>query len=47
MDGPFAINPGLRIARKLLLDINQMGLPAACEFLGESGWRKCGSGVGE
>jgi 3-deoxy-7-phosphoheptulonate synthase len=47
MDGSFAINNGLRIARKLLLDIYQMGLPAACEFLGESGWRKCGSGVGE
>ncbi len=33
MDGSFQINEGLRIARKLLLDINDMGLPAAGEFL--------------
>ncbi|WP_428945599.1 3-deoxy-7-phosphoheptulonate synthase AroG [Pantoea sp. FN060301] len=33
MDGSFQINDGLRIARKLLLDINDMGLPAAGEFL--------------
>ena len=33
MDGSYQINDGLRIARKLLLDINDMGLPAAGEFL--------------
>lgn len=34
MNGSFAINRGLRIARKLLLDIAGMGMPTACEFLG-------------
>lgn len=33
MDGSFQINDGLRIARKLLLEINDTGLPAAGEFL--------------
>ena len=33
MDGSFQINKGLRIARKLLLDINEMGLATATEFL--------------
>lgn len=33
MDGSFKINDGLRIARSLLCDINDMGLPAAGEFL--------------
>lgn len=33
IDGSFAINKGLRIARKLLLDVNTAGLPAGCEFL--------------
>ncbi len=33
LDGSFQINKGLRTARKLLLEINQLGLPAACEFL--------------
>lgn len=33
MDGSYDINDGLRIARKLLLDINESGLPAAGEFL--------------
>jgi 3-deoxy-7-phosphoheptulonate synthase len=33
LDGSFRINKGLRIARELLLDINQMGLPAGTEFL--------------
>ncbi len=33
MDGSFRINDGLKIARKLLLDINNSGLPAAGEFL--------------
>jgi 3-deoxy-7-phosphoheptulonate synthase len=33
LDGGFRINDGLRLARRLLLDINALGLPAACEFL--------------
>ena len=33
MDGSFQINEGLRIARKLLWEINELGLPAATEFL--------------
>jgi 3-deoxy-7-phosphoheptulonate synthase len=33
LDGSFNINKGLRIARKLLGDINQLGVPAGCEFL--------------
>ncbi|TCV98030.1 3-deoxy-7-phosphoheptulonate synthase AroG [Biostraticola tofi] len=33
MDNSFDINDGLRIARKLLLEINDTGLPAAGEFL--------------
>src|SRR5450759_254096 len=33
LDGSFEINQGLRLARKLLLDINEMGLPAGTEFL--------------
>jgi 3-deoxy-7-phosphoheptulonate synthase len=33
LDGSFQINKGLRLARELLLDINQMGLPAGCEYL--------------
>jgi len=33
LDGSFQINQGLRLARRLLLDINEMGLPAGCEFL--------------
>ncbi|NNC55383.1 MAG: 3-deoxy-7-phosphoheptulonate synthase, partial [Pseudomonadales bacterium] len=33
MDDSFKINDGLRIARKLLCDINDMGLPTAGEFL--------------
>jgi len=33
LDGSFAIDKGLRIGRKLLADINELGLPAACEFL--------------
>src|SRR2546423_1132786 len=33
LDGSFDINRGLRKARRLLLDINQLGLPAGCEFL--------------
>ena len=32
-DGSFAINEGLRLARKLLLEINRMGMPAGSEFL--------------
>ncbi|HUG59510.1 MAG TPA: 3-deoxy-7-phosphoheptulonate synthase AroG [Candidimonas sp.] len=33
LDGSFDINRGLRTARELLIDVNQMGLPAGCEFL--------------
>ena len=33
MDGSFKINDGLRIARELLCDINDTGLPTAGEFL--------------
>ena len=33
LDGSFQINRGLKLARGLLLDINQIGLPAGCEFL--------------
>jgi len=33
MNGSFQINDGLRIGRKLLLDLNDLGLPTASEFL--------------
>jgi 3-deoxy-7-phosphoheptulonate synthase len=33
LDGSFSINEGLRIARQLLLDLNEMGVPVGCEFL--------------
>jgi len=33
LDESFEINKGLRLARRLLLDINEMGLPAGTEFL--------------
>ena len=33
LDGTFAINRGLRLARTLLRDLSDMGLPAGCEFL--------------
>ncbi len=33
LDGSFNINKGLRTARELLLDINEMGLPAGTEYL--------------
>eukprot|EP01136_Pigoraptor_vietnamica_P012386 Opistho-1_new@52254 len=33
LDDTFQINKGLRIARKLLLDLNETGVPAAVEFL--------------
>jgi 3-deoxy-7-phosphoheptulonate synthase len=33
LDGSFDINKGLRTARELLLDFNEMGLPAGTEFL--------------
>jgi 3-deoxy-7-phosphoheptulonate synthase len=33
LDGSFKIGHGLRMARKLLLEINALGLPAGCEFL--------------
>ena len=33
LDNSYDINNGLRIARKLLVDVNVMGMPAATEFL--------------
>jgi 3-deoxy-7-phosphoheptulonate synthase len=33
LDGSFAINSGLRVSRKLLLDLNEIGLPLASEML--------------
>ena len=33
LDGSFHVNKGLRLARKLLLDVNEIGLPTASEFL--------------
>src|SRR4051812_18997773 len=33
LDGTFRINEGLRLARQLLLEVAQIGLPAATEFL--------------
>lgn len=33
IDSSFNINKGLRVARQLLLDLNEMGVPAATEYL--------------
>jgi 3-deoxy-7-phosphoheptulonate synthase len=33
LDGSFRINDGLRVARQLLLELNEMGMPAGSEFL--------------
>ena len=33
LDGSFQINEGLRLARRLLLELNEDGMPAGCEFL--------------
>jgi 3-deoxy-7-phosphoheptulonate synthase len=33
LDGSYQINKGLRLARQLLLDINELGMPAGNEFL--------------
>ena len=33
LDGSFRINDGLRLARRLLLDLAELGVPAGCEFL--------------
>ncbi len=33
LNGSFDINKGLHLARQLLLDVNELGLPAGCEFL--------------
>jgi 3-deoxy-7-phosphoheptulonate synthase len=33
LDGSFHIDKGLRVARNVLIEINNLGLPAACEFL--------------
>jgi 3-deoxy-7-phosphoheptulonate synthase len=36
LDGTFDIDRGLRVARRLLLDIGNLGVPAGCEFLDTS-----------
>jgi len=33
LDGSFAVNDGLHLARRFLLDVITLGLPAGCEFL--------------
>ena len=33
LDGSFQVSKGLRLARQLLLDLNQIGIPAGTEFL--------------
>ena len=33
LDGTYDVEEGLQVARKLLLDINELGIPAATEFL--------------
>jgi 3-deoxy-7-phosphoheptulonate synthase len=33
LDGSFNIDNGLRLARSILLEVNNLGLPAGCEFL--------------
>jgi 3-deoxy-7-phosphoheptulonate synthase len=33
LDGSFAVNEGLHLARRVLLDVIALGLPAGCEFL--------------
>jgi 3-deoxy-7-phosphoheptulonate synthase len=33
LDGSFAINEGLRLSRRLLRDLAELGMPAGCEFL--------------
>jgi len=33
LDGSFRIDEGLRLARRVLIDVASLGLPAACEFL--------------
>lgn len=33
LDGSYRINEGLRIGRQLLLELNEAGVPAGCEFL--------------
>jgi 3-deoxy-7-phosphoheptulonate synthase len=33
LNGTYAVNDGLRLGRRLLLDLLEMGLPSGCEFL--------------
>src|SRR5690606_7434161 len=33
LDGSFNINKGLRLAREVLMGVNELGMPAGCEFL--------------
>lgn len=45
MNGTFQINRGLKIARRLLLELTELGIPAAGEFLGESTRGMCVRGA--
>ena len=38
IDGSFKINKGLRMARELLCDLNEMGMPVGCELLDTIRW---------
>ncbi len=38
IDGSFKINKGLRMARELLCEINEMGMPVGCELLDTIRW---------
>jgi 3-deoxy-7-phosphoheptulonate synthase len=38
-DSSFAVNQGLRLARKFLLDLAEIGMPAGCEFLDPISWQ--------
>lgn len=39
LDGSYQVNRGIETARQLLLDINQLGLPTATEYLDVVVWR--------
>lgn len=39
LDGSYQVNRGIEIARQMLLDINQLGLPTATEYLDVVVWR--------
>jgi 3-deoxy-7-phosphoheptulonate synthase len=42
MDGSNKVNKGYKVARKLILDINELGLPCATEFLDRAVYRRLG-----